>query len=54
MAFHDMGEMEHALFSGAVSLHAKIQARYNTVDEKGQPITRRVKSTVGRMMIAGS
>ena len=52
MVFHDMGEMEHALYSGAVTLHAKIQARYNTVNEKGEPITRRVQSTVGRMMIA--
>ncbi|MGQ0742290.1 MAG: DNA-directed RNA polymerase subunit beta' [Alphaproteobacteria bacterium] len=52
MVFHDMGEIEHALNAGAVSLHAGIEARYRTVDETGKPVTRRVKSTPGRMMIA--
>ncbi len=52
MVFNDTGEIEHALFSGAVTLHAKIEARYKTVDAEGKPITRRVKSTPGRMMIA--
>ncbi|MBN9557998.1 MAG: DNA-directed RNA polymerase subunit beta' [Alphaproteobacteria bacterium] len=52
MVFNDIGEIEHALFSGAVTLHAKIEARYKTVDADGNPITRRVKSTPGRMMIA--
>jgi DNA-directed RNA polymerase subunit beta' len=52
MMFHDIGEIEHALFSGAVTLHAKIKARYKTVDAEGKPITRRVDSTPGRMMIA--
>ncbi|MDP6896909.1 MAG: hypothetical protein QF510_08010, partial [Rhodospirillales bacterium] len=32
MAFLDMGEIEQALEAGAVSLHAKVQARYHTVD----------------------
>ena len=52
MVFNDIGEIEHALFSGAVTLHAKIKARYKTVDADGKPITRRVESTPGRMMIA--
>jgi DNA-directed RNA polymerase subunit beta' len=52
MVFNDIGEIEHALFSGAVTLHAKIKARYKTVDADGKPITRRVDSTPGRMMIA--
>src|SRR6201999_3218223 len=52
MVFNDIGEIEHALFSGAVTLHAKIKARYKTVDAEGKPITRRVESTPGRMMIA--
>ena len=52
MVFNDIGEIEHALFSGAVTLHAKIKARYKTVDAEGKPITRRVDSTPGRMMIA--
>ena len=38
--------------AGAVTLHAKIKARYKTVDADGKPITRRVESTPGRMMIA--
>jgi DNA-directed RNA polymerase subunit beta' len=52
MVFNDIGEIEHALFSGAVTLHAKVEARYKTVDQEGNPITRRVKSTPGRLMIA--
>src|SRR5436309_467331 len=52
MVFNDIGEIEHALFAGAVTLHAKIKARYKTVDAEGKPITRRVDSTPGRMMIA--
>jgi DNA-directed RNA polymerase subunit beta' len=52
MVFNDAGEIEHALFSGSVTLHAKIECRYKTVDEEGNPVTRRVKSTPGRMMVA--
>jgi DNA-directed RNA polymerase subunit beta' len=52
MVFNDVGEIEHALFSGAVTLHAKIEARYKTVDQDGNPVTRRVKTTPGRLMIA--
>jgi DNA-directed RNA polymerase subunit beta' len=52
MVFNDIGEIEHALFSGAVTLHAKIEARYKTVDQDGNPVTRRVKTTPGRLMIA--
>jgi len=52
MVFNDIGEIEHALFSNSVTLHAKIKARYKTVDAEGKPIIRRVESTPGRMMIA--
>ncbi|HTQ12875.1 MAG TPA: hypothetical protein VMH86_03290, partial [Rhizomicrobium sp.] len=52
MVFNDAGEIEHALYSGAVTLHARIKARYKTVDKDGHPVTRRVDSTPGRMMIA--
>jgi DNA-directed RNA polymerase subunit beta' len=52
MAFNDLGEIEHALFAGSVTLHTKIKARYKTVDSEGKPIIRRVDSTPGRMMIA--
>ena len=47
MVFNDIGEIEHALFSKSVTLHAKIKARYKTVDAEGKPITRRVDSTPG-------
>src|ERR1700743_2431377 len=52
MVFHDIGEIEQALFAGSVSLHPKIKRRYKTVDAEGNPITMRVESTPGRMMIA--
>ena len=52
MVFGDMGEMEHALSSGAVTLHAKIKARYHTVDEDGKPATLVVESTPGRMLMS--
>ncbi|MDE2464968.1 MAG: DNA-directed RNA polymerase subunit beta' [Alphaproteobacteria bacterium] len=52
MVFNDIGEIEHALFCGAITLHAKIEARYRTVSESGEPVTLRVKSTPGRMIIA--
>ena len=52
MVFNDIGEIEHALFSNAITLHAKIKCRYKTVDAEGKPVTRRVNSTPGRMMIA--
>ncbi|MGA7675366.1 MAG: DNA-directed RNA polymerase subunit beta' [Rhizomicrobium sp.] len=52
MAFNDIGEIEHALFANAVTLHSKIKARYKTVDAEGKPIVRRVDSTPGRMMVA--
>ena len=52
MVFNDIGEIEHALFSKSVTLHAKIKCRYKTVDAEGKPIVRRVESTPGRMLIA--
>jgi len=50
--FNDMAEIEHALFAGTVTLHARIKARYKTVDSEGNDITRLVETTPGRMMIA--
>jgi len=52
MAFGSIGEIEHALAAKAVSLHAKIQARYHTVDDEGKPITVRVTTTPGRMLLS--
>ena len=52
MAFVNVSEIQHALDAGVVSIHAKIQCRYETVDEKNKPITVRVESTPGRMILS--
>ncbi len=52
MSFADMGEIDHALDSGALSLHAKINARINTIDQNGNPTVKRVTTTAGRMMLS--
>ncbi len=52
MMFGDVAEIEHALQSKSVSLHAKIKARYKTVDENGKPVTLVVETTPGRMLLA--
>ncbi len=52
MAFTDIGEIQHALETGAVTPHSKITCRYRTVDEKGAPIVTRVETTPGRMLIS--
>jgi DNA-directed RNA polymerase subunit beta' len=52
MAFGDMGEIEHALAQGLITLHSKIKTRFHTVDEAGNPIVKRVETTPGRMLVA--
>ncbi|MBT5047370.1 MAG: DNA-directed RNA polymerase subunit beta' [Rhodospirillaceae bacterium] len=52
MAFADMAEIELALESGAVGIHSKIRARYETVDADSEPVTLLLETTPGRMMIA--
>ena len=52
MAFSDVSEIQHALDAGVLSVHAKIKARYQTVDEDNKPITFRVESTAGRMLLS--
>ena len=52
MAFTDVGEIQHALDVGAVSLHSKIKSRYRDVDEKGNEIIVRVDTTPGRMLLS--
>jgi len=51
-AFMNLGEIHHALATGAVSLHAKVKARYKTVDSEGNPVTKVVETTPGRMIIS--
>ncbi|HAN90056.1 MAG TPA: hypothetical protein DCQ48_12085, partial [Erythrobacter sp.] len=45
MVFAEMAEIEHALNSGAVNLHTKIQGRVDTFDENGEEVTKRVDTT---------
>mgnify|MGYP000409839017 CR=1 FL=1 len=52
MAFRDMGEIDHALTQGAVTLQSKVKARYDTVDSEGTPVTQTVETTPGRMLLA--
>ncbi|MED5518371.1 MAG: DNA-directed RNA polymerase subunit beta', partial [Pseudomonadota bacterium] len=51
MVFRDIAEVEHALNSGAVTLHTKVQARVEVVDENGETAVKRVQVTPGRLKI---
>ncbi len=52
MAFADIDEIRMALDNKAVTLHSKIIARYNSVDEAGKPVVLRVDTTPGRMLLS--
>ncbi len=52
MVFSSIGEIEQALESKSVSLHARVKARYHTVDADGSPVVRRVETTPGRMLLS--
>src|SRR6202035_1023306 len=52
MLFSSIGEIEQALESKAVSLHARVKARFHTVDGDGKPVVQRVDSTPGRMLLS--
>ncbi|MFN3959855.1 MAG: DNA-directed RNA polymerase subunit beta' [Parvularculaceae bacterium] len=52
MAFSTMAEIEHALEAGAVTLHSKIKARWESVGPDGKPIREIVETTPGRMKLA--
>jgi len=51
MAFADIDEVEHALASGAVHLHAKIKARLRQVDGEGNIVWKRFDTTPGRLRL---
>ena len=51
MAFSDMGEIEHALANGVVTMHTKIKGRVKVWDDKGEYTTKIVETTPGRMML---
>jgi DNA-directed RNA polymerase subunit beta' len=52
MAFADMGEIEHALDSGVLSLQTRITARLETYDKTGKFGVHRVQTTAGRMLLS--
>ena len=52
LVFVDMGEIEHALNNGVVTLHARVRARYHGVDDDGKLATTVVETTPGRMILA--
>ena len=51
MAFADIGEIEQALDIGIVTVHSKIFARIDTVNEDGKPVVLRSETTPGRMRV---
>jgi DNA-directed RNA polymerase subunit beta' len=52
MSFANVGEVQYALDQGVVNLHAKISARYQTVDADGNSKTERVETTPGRLLLS--
>jgi DNA-directed RNA polymerase subunit beta' len=52
MMFGNVAEIEHALNSKSVSLHARVKARYKTVNADNKPVTLVVDTTPGRMLLA--
>jgi DNA-directed RNA polymerase subunit beta' len=52
MSFANLGEVQYALDQGVLNLHAKIMARYETVDADGNPQTLRVETTPGRLLLS--
>jgi len=52
MVFSDIGEIQHALDSGVVTLHSKIKSRFTTVNEEGENFTEVIATTPGRMLLS--
>ncbi len=52
MMLSSIAEIEHALDTGAVSLHAKIKGRYKGVDENGEEASSIYDTTPGRLLFA--
>ena len=51
MAFRDVNEVQHALASGVVSLHAKIRCRIHSMGHDGEMHRQLVETTPGRMLL---
>ena len=50
--FTNVTEIEQAIESGNISLHSNVICRYETVDEKGNKILEKHKSTAGRFILS--
>jgi DNA-directed RNA polymerase subunit beta' len=50
--FANISEIEHALETNAISLHSNIICRFETVDEKGNKLFEKYKSTAGRFILS--
>ena len=51
MAFSSLEEIDYALASGAVHLHAKVTARVKQIDDEGNEVFRRFETTPGRVKL---
>ncbi|WP_414896802.1 DNA-directed RNA polymerase subunit beta' [Rhodovulum sp. YEN HP10] len=51
MAFADVDEVQHALDSGEVHLHAGVTARIKQIDEHGNEVYKRYETTPGRIRL---
>ena len=49
--FGSVAEIEHALASGQVSLHAKVKARYHGLDDRGNEVVELHDTTPGRLLL---
>jgi DNA-directed RNA polymerase subunit beta' len=49
--YGNIGEIEHALAAGAVTLHAKVQGRFETVDANGKKVSQIYETTPGRLLL---
>ncbi len=52
MTLGSMAEIQHALDNKIVTLHSKIKARFRTVDEEGNTVSKIYETTPGRMLLA--
>jgi DNA-directed RNA polymerase subunit beta' len=51
MLLGSINEVEHALASGAATLHAKVKGRYRTSDEEGNEVVEVHETTPGRLLL---
>jgi DNA-directed RNA polymerase subunit beta' len=50
--YRNIGEIEHAIAGGHVSLHAKIKFRFETLDKEGSKVTQIVETSPGRALLS--